>query len=343
MSSHDNYQDVVHQMEQFGIELLKKDLPLLIDRPKRKTCGKGGKWWYWLQTFRPDAGGSYVVGRYGSYKNGTSEKVLVDWKPLNEAERERRRAEHEAARQRQDEERKREAELAAMSAADLWRSAQLKGASPYLVRKQVEPEICRFLPDASIVIPLLRYDWPRERALVGLQRIYGGPRFHWKTGEELPQKTFTSGFAKSGAALRFGRVVHDETILLTEGFSTALTVRMATARNLPVFMALDAYNLVLVCQLVRELHPDNRLLICADDDWKTRDHKGELWNAGRVKAKEAAKAVDRCDIVYPSFAGLERGDKHTDFNDLHVLGGIDRVHVQLQSVLDAIRRHRLTA
>lgn len=339
----DNYQEVVHQMEEFGVEFIAKDLPLDIDRARRKTCGKKGKWWYWLQTFRPDAGGSYIVGRFGSYKHSTSEKVRVNWKPLSDPEKERRRAEHEAARARQAEERARETALAAMSAADLWREAKPQGTSPYLERKKVEPENCRFLPDQSIVVPLLRYDWPRDRALVGTQRIYAGPRFHWRTGEPLPQKIFTKGFAKPGAALRFGMVVKGEPILVAEGFSTALSIRMATHRELPVFMALDAYNLVLVCALIRELHPKHRLLICADDDWKTRNEKRELWNAGRLKAKEAAKAIDLCDVVYPSFAGLERGDTDTDFNDLHVRAGLDRVHMQLNSVLDAIRRHRSAA
>jgi putative DNA primase/helicase len=341
--SHDNYHDVVRQMEDFGVILMQKDLPLQIDRPKRKTCGKGGKWWYWLQTFKPDAGGSFIVGRYGSYKTGASEKVIVDWKPLSEAERDRRKREHELARQRQEEARKREADEAAMSAADLWRAASPVGSSPYLARKLVEGESCRFLPDSSILIPLLRYDRPRRQALVGLQRIYPGPRKHWKTGEELTTKTFTAGFAKTGASLRLGAVSEGEPILFAEGYSTALSIRMATRREVPVFMTLDAGNLPPVVQLVRELYPEHRFLICADDDWKTRDHTGELWNAGRVKAKEAAKSVDRCDVVYPSFYGLARGDKHTDFNDLHVLGGLPRVTAQLQATLNAIRRHRLTA
>lgn len=342
MSGHDNYHDVVHQLEQFGVVFRKGDLPLIIDRPKRRTCGKGGKWWYWLQSWRPDAGGELIVGAFGSYKTGAREKVALDMKPLSDAERERRRLEHEAARRREAEARQREADLAAMSAADLWRTASAKGSSAYLQRKQVEPECCRFLPDGSIVIPLVRYDWPRDRALVGTQRIYPGRRFHWKSGEELPQKVFTKGFAKNGASLRFGQVVEGEPILVAEGYSTALSIRMATARELPVFMALDAFNLLPVCEVLREQHPEHRLLICADDDWKTRDHNGALWNAGRVKAKEAAKAVDQCDLVYPSFAGLTRGDKDTDFNDLHVLAGLDRVRVQLTSVLDAIRRYRPT-
>jgi putative DNA primase/helicase len=340
VSSHDNYQQVLHQMEQFGIELRAKDLPLHIDRPKRVTCGAKGKAWYWLQSFRTNSGPTYIVGRFGSYRSGESEKVEVDWKPLSDAERQRLHAERDAARARQAEEREREARLAAMTASDLWHTAARDGTSAYLKRKCVEAEVCRYLPDGSIVVPLLRYDWPRERALVATQRIYPAPRFHRGSGEELPQKTFTKGFEKPGASLRLGLVIEGEPILVAEGYSTALSIRMATGRNLPVFMALDAGNLEPVCALIRQLHPAHRILICADDDWKTLNHDRELWNAGRVKAKAAAKAIDRCDVVYPSFAGLARGDKDTDFNDLHVLAGLDRVRMQLESVLDAIRRHR---
>lgn len=131
----DNYQQVVHQMEEFGVVWAAKDLPLQIDAPKRKGCGKAGKWWYWLRSWRPDAGGCFVVGRYGSYKTGESRKVLVDWRPLADAERLRMSAERAAAKLRADQARQREAELAALGAADLWRRAARTGHSPYLERK----------------------------------------------------------------------------------------------------------------------------------------------------------------------------------------------------------------
>ena len=51
----DNYQQVLLQMQEFGIELLDKNLPLRVDTPKRVTCGKGGKDFYRLYTFRPQA------------------------------------------------------------------------------------------------------------------------------------------------------------------------------------------------------------------------------------------------------------------------------------------------
>src|SRR4051812_25315076 len=119
-----NYDSVIHQMEAFGIEFTPRDLPLQIPTAKRKTCGKKGKYWYWLQLFRPRAGGEFIVGKFGTYKHGGSEeKVEVDWKPLSDAERDRMRAEHRAAAERSKRVKQEAAELAALSAAELWRSA----------------------------------------------------------------------------------------------------------------------------------------------------------------------------------------------------------------------------
>jgi hypothetical protein len=52
----DNYQSVISQMQAaFGEEILegRATLPLQIPTPKRKTCGRKGKYWYWLQLWRP--------------------------------------------------------------------------------------------------------------------------------------------------------------------------------------------------------------------------------------------------------------------------------------------------
>lgn len=337
MQYHDNYRDVVHQMEAFGIELRERDLPLRVDSPKRVTCGKGGKAWYWLRTFRPDAGGAYIVGRYGSYKTGESAKVEVDWRPLSEAERARMKAEREAARQREREAREREAALAAMTAAQLWRTASEQGTSPYLQRKGVEPEACRFLPDGSIVVPLLRYDLPRHEALRAVQRIYPGPRTDRRTGESLPQKVFTRGFSKEGCALRLGEVQPGRPVLLAEGYATALTIRMATGRRYPVFVCLDAHNLLPVARIVRALHADSPILVCADDDWQRRNPQTrQLENIGRLKAWEVARLIEDAHITQPVFGVTDRRADETDFNDLHMREGLDAVAQQLMTVLEVL-------
>ena len=321
----DNYASVVHQMQAFGVEFASKDLPLVIPTPKRKTCGVKGKWWYWLQLFHPRAGGTYVVGKFGTYKHGGSEaKVEVDWKPLSDAEKARFQEEQRAARARADQAKADAAELAALNAADLWARARRDGHSPYLQRKGVEGEACRFLPDGTLVIPLLRYDKPREEALRAVQRI-----------QPDGFKLFTKGFAKTGCSLRLGDIDASTWVaMVCEGYATGLSIRMATGRRWPVFVALDAYNLVWVVEILRAMYPTLHLLVCADDDWKSADQEGP--NPGRRKAMQAAKTTPSCDIVWPVFDPATRQEKDTDYNDLHQRQGLEAVERQLLRVLTLI-------
>ena len=83
----DNYQQVLWQLEEFGIALRPRDK--IEPDGRKRTVGKGGKFWVKLHTFCPDAGGRYIVGAFGSYRSGEWQKVEVDWAPLSEAERER--------------------------------------------------------------------------------------------------------------------------------------------------------------------------------------------------------------------------------------------------------------
>lgn len=339
MSSWDNYHEVVNQMECYGIPLRDRDLPLRVNTPKRVGCGKAGKWWYWLRSFEV-RGKSFLVGRFGSYKTGDSEKVEWNAPPLSEEDRARFRAEREAAERKAAEARRQEAEFAAANARQQWARGAVTGTSAYLTKKGVEPEACRYMPDGSILIPLLRYDFDREHALRAVQRIYPGPRTDRRTGEDLPSKTFTKGFDPNRCSLRLGLVEAGAPILVCEGYATGLTLRMACDRRIPVFVALNAGNLASVTALVREIYGESRILICADDDWRTTGPDGEPLNVGRVKAAEVAKALPGVDVVYPVWRGLrEPGD--TDFNDLHAREGLEAVRRQLSWVLQVIRNKQV--
>ena len=330
MTCWENYHDVVAQMEQFGVQFKDRDMPLAIDHPKRKGCGKGGKWWYWLRTFQV-RGHAYIVGVFGSYKTGDSLKV--DWRApeLNAEDRARFAQERAQAEAAAIEARRRESEFAAGNARLQWSRGREAGSSPYLDRKGVQPECCRYMPDGSILIPLIRYDMPRETALRAVQRIYPGPRSDSRTGEELPQKTFTKGFDPTGCALRLGRVEHEgDLVMICEGYATGLTVRMATNHRFAMFVGLSAGNLLSVAEIVRNLHPLSPILVCADDDWKTRDHAGNLHNVGRKAAIECTKRLHDTHMTYPVWSG-PRGDKATDFNDLQASAGLDEVRKQLRT------------
>ena len=315
--------DVVHQMLAAGLDM--PPLPLQLDgRPKR--FGPKKNHWYCLREDRTQAGTYVVLGSFGNWRGDERHRVEVDWRGISEAERaelqQRRQAQAEADQQA----RRDAAALAAMCAQELWHQARPTGISGYLHRKGVEPEGCRFLPDGSIVVPLLRYDEPREQALKALQRI-------WPDGV----KRFTKGFQKPGTCLRLGHVVVGEPILICEGYATGLTLRMAVDKRLPVVVALDAGNLMPVAELLRTMYPGSRLLICADDDYMTTG------NPGREKAHKAAKAVADCRYTWPVFRPSNRGPKDTDFNDFHAREGLNVVQRQVHHVLPKMGSEILNA
>jgi len=315
-------QDIVHQMQLAGLGAPEKALKFGgVQRfgPKKSN-------WYHLREERTASGQYVVLGSFGSWKTGEKHKVEVDWKGINEAERAELQARRQAQAEADARAREAAAARAAMTAAELWAAASRTGASAYLQRKGVDAEACRFLPDGSIVIPLLRYDLPREDALRAVQQIFVDG-----------SKRFTKGLLKPGVCLRLGLVQVGEPLLVCEGYATGLTLRMAVGKRLPVFVALDAGNLLPVCELLRALYPRSRILVCADDDSRTPG------NPGREKAHKASRQVERCTYTYPVFLPQMRGPKDTDFNDLHVRFGLHVVQRQLRHVLPLLGSEILNA
>ena len=305
--------DVVGQMLAAGLE--PPPMPLDLSGRVRRFGPKKAQW-YRLREMRTDGGTFVVVGSFGNWRGQERHRVDIDWQGIGELERQALHARRQAQAEADAQARAEAAAQAAMGAAELWANASRHGRSSYLERKAVEPEACRYLRDGSIIIPLLRYDQAREHALKAVQVI-----------RPDGSKRFTRGFEKPGCCLRLGHVVVGEPILVCEGYATALTLRMAVQRRLPVVVALDAGNLLPVLKLLRDLHGQSRLLVCADDDWRTAG------NPGREKAHKASRAVERCAYTWPIFRAGNRGPKDTDFNDLHQREGLNVVRRQLRHVL----------
>ena len=320
-----NAQDVVGQMLAAGLEV--PPMPLDLTGRVRRFGPKKNQW-YRLREVRTDAGTYVVTGSFGDWRGQERHRVEVDWQGITEAERQALQARRQAQAEADAQARAAAAAQAAMTAAELWASAAREplGPVPYLQRKAVQAEGCRYLRDGSIVIPLLRYDLPRDQALKALQVI-----------RPDGTKRFTRGFEKPGCCLRLGHVVVGEPLLICEGWATGLSLRMALERKLPVFVGLDAGNLLPVAQLLRALHPQSPLLICADDDWRTEG------NPGRHKAHLTAKAVAECAYTWPVFQRHLRGPKDTDFNDLALRQGLNAVRQQIRQVLPFIGSEILNA
>jgi putative DNA primase/helicase len=353
MAGYENYHQVLQQMAAFGIELQdRKDAGFPKKIAAKVTCGKGGKDWYKVYEFERD-GRTYLTGSFGTYRHGGSgQKIDVEWAPLSQAERDRQKADRAAAQARAAAERQAEIANAAAQAIDIWRKGVREGVeSAYLARKQVQPEACRWLREqlvlrwpghrpgdddtvvrlvgGTLLLPLVRLDYPKHDALRGLQFI---------TPDGA--KIYLRGFEKPGCCVRLGDVASAAAnlLLFCEGYATGLTIRMATGHRFPVFVAFDAGNLAHVVPLVAAMYPQHRSLICADDDWRTKDKRtGALTNPGRTAARKVAREVPGCDFLTPVF-GPDRGEKDTDFNDLHVLAGLDVVKRQLDGVIDVMGR-----
>lgn len=211
---------------------------------------------------------------------------------------------------------------AARRAADLWRSASKHGASPYLERKGVADGASaypiRYLRHGAIVVPMLRYDLPRERALICAQVIdaEGGKRF-------------LRGAALKGSAVRLGPEPVD-VLILCEGLATALSIRMAVPTTVPVFAAWNAGNLLPAGEVIAARYPAAAILIAADDD-------PTPGNPGIRAASAAARRLDAA-ITYPALDRRRSKSKISDYNDWHAQAGLGPMRAHFGRILRAVRR-----
>ena len=104
-------------------------------------------------------------------------------------------------------------------------------------------------------------------------------------------------------------------VVICEGYATGASIFEAT--GLTVAVAFDSGNLLPVAQAIRLTRPELKLIIAADDDWKSDI------NIGLTKAKEAAQKVGG-SLVVPNFLN-NRNDKDSDFNDLARMYGLEFV------------------
>ncbi|PHM39615.1 DNA primase [Xenorhabdus mauleonii] len=154
------------------------------------------------------------------------------------------------------------------------------GQSPYLTAKGLHCPNQRLLPDNSVVLRFAALD----KKVTGAQII-----------KPDGEKKLLTGSQKKGAFIALSALgEHPDTVIITEGYATALTVNQLC--NGAVLAALDAGNLFFVAQSVRERWPDTKIILAADNDWH---HPGELdknskpkVNTGKISAEKAAIAVN---------------------------------------------------
>ena len=237
----------------------------------------------------------------------------------------------QARKQRREEEERKEQQLraermaqAAAQANTIWESAtELEGDEhPYLKRKLVKSfglRIGRFRnQDGALLVPIRNIDGH----ITSLQAIFQN---------ENPQlgrdRDYLPGGQKRGCFHVIGNkpTGANPVIVICEGYSTGASIHMATGYC--VVVAFDAGNVPTVAKLMRQQFGRATIVVAADNDqW----HEDGKQNDGVHYARQASITTGGL-LAVPKFARLS--DKPTDFNDLHVLEGLNAVCNQINAVI----------
>ncbi|MFJ2331841.1 VapE domain-containing protein [Pseudomonas helleri] len=316
--------DVLGQFADHGLE---PSQPLTFGKLTRcKTTqdkGKEKNGWYVIHEHRTEKNEVLIFGSFGDWRSGDNNKIKVKAGRMSQEERDVMRARQEEGKRRAAEIAANAARRAANRASGLFKRMPEKGRSAYLDRKQIVGMGVRYAPrSGALLVPMSN---ARDQ-IVGLQVIY--PEKQPDTGRD--KSYWPYGMSKEGAFHLIGpHPEPGEPVLVCEGYATGVSLHMAT--SLTVAIAFDAGNLLPVSKLMRERFPGCPLIICRDDDWKTKRPSGDPWNPGEEKATNAALIVGG-QVVAPVFSA-EREIKWTDFNDLHCAEGLDAVRRQVLSVV----------
>jgi len=291
---------MLHPIEQFREAIQAAGLP-----PPDEVIPDGKLHRFSIRGRRSDDSGWYVLhsdgvpaGAFGCWREGLTQQ----WsgKPqdaMTHAERETHRQRTQAMKAQREADTQQRQQQAAQTAALRWQAASAVTGHHYLATKGVKAHGVKTDGEA-LLIPM------RDTAgtLHSLQVIdpEGGKRFQ-------------PGGRVKGCYHAIGKP--DGVLIVCEGYATGASIHEATGHAVAV--GFNAGNLHSVALALQEKYPTLRLILAADDDWKTEG------NPGMSKATWAALAVDGW-LVAPRFP-QGRDNKDTDFNDLHRLAGLDAV------------------
>lgn len=350
-----NYDSVLEQLRSAGI--IVDDLRTGTTKPVR--CRVEGsrekRGWYILHEINTANGDLVIVGSYGVWlgSENNSQKIEIKKTEFTDEQRESLRKRLADDRKRADAERKIEVERAAQSAAKAWAACLPVGESDYLTRKGVGAHGLRFSPSGACVIPML----DTTGKVHGLQVIRSGSEA--KAKNRLAKEFWPAGLAKKGHFHLIGMPTN--VLLVCEGYATGASLYEAT--GIPVAIAFDANNLAPVANALRKRYKRVKILVCGDDDifgtcmsCKEKviltvdpqicpacgsDHK--RINTGVTSASMAALEVEGA-WCKPYFEDepkrhalfLKKGEKLSDYNDVHAADGLHAVRVQIEYKLQEL-------
>jgi len=256
-------------------------------------------------------GNDFIGGYFGCWRSD----VYQTWTNQSEAELNNHdlwlenRRKIEASKREVELARKEKASNAAKRAIEIWEQAKpATDDHPYLKKKGVKSYGLKVDEQGNLLIPV--FDLKKD--FHSLQLI--------STGIEKNKRFLPGGVVRGHCYWISGK---EDIIYLAEGYATAASIHQATGAT--VYISFMAGNLLPVAQALKVNKPDSRLVIAADNDAFTDQ------NPGLTKAKEAAQAIG-APFICPEFDPQYHEARPTDFNDLHLLHGLEALKLRLDHI-----------
>jgi len=324
-----NYEDVLSQLTAAGLVVQQLEVGKL--RRCRVEGDKEKRGWYHLHEMRLANGDDLIVGSYGVWRGAENNATKVEIKKndLSAEQRESLRKRLAEDKRLAEIARKADAERAAAQASAAWKKCTEQGHCDYLDRKGIGAHGVRFSPSGAMVVPMLDVNGK----IHGLQVIRGKA----KVGDRraLDKEFWPRGLTMKGKFHLLGMAASSQVILVAEGYATAASLFEAT--GLPVAVAYSANNLAPVASALHGRYKTARILICADDDCFSEGNPGiTAASAAAMEVGGAFVAPIFTDQAARQDAFDAKGQKLTDFNDLHALEGLHVVRTQVEARLTAL-------
>ncbi|WP_299076437.1 VapE domain-containing protein [uncultured Paraglaciecola sp.] len=300
----DAIQSALEQLVSFGLQVNDLNVDGKLCRV-RSEGDKGSKksGWYVAHEFNLDDGRSVITGRFGNWKgSGRTHEFKFDatFTPEQKAELAKQRENQRAAAAK---EKKARHKQAVARAAKSWPGLSVDGKSEYLTRKKIHHCGARFAR-GSVIVPLYK-----NKILTGLQWI-----------AEDGSKKFITGTEKEGAYFYIKGTTDRQVVC--EGYATGCSISMSTGHS--VLVAFDSGNLPLVVDgLIAAGTDPSSIIVAADNDWELAIKRPDIGNAGLKAAGKVSAKYSSVWVVYPAFS--DGAINCSDFNDLHVMQGLDAV------------------
>jgi len=278
---------------------------------------------------KTDLAGWYILhcdgipaGAFGDWREGFTQNWRADiGRKLTADEEKAHRLRANLLRKARETAERQGHEEAAAKAEALWQAAKPVTAvsdHPYLERKRASVyQNVRLGHDGWLLVPMKDIDGK----LWNLERIAPA-----KPATGTDKKGLFRG-KRTGLFFTLGAIKYGDVILLAEGFATGNSLYQALGH--PTVVAFNAGNLAPVAKVLKQRYPDHLIVICGDDDYRTRG------NPGRSKASEAARQSGGV-VAVPDF-GNDRPEGATDFNDLHLATDLATVQAQVETVIRVAR------